>query len=383
MLSWMSSSARFLSSKVLPEPARCDLVPFFVLIAHPSLIQSYTGIELLRVLIANKIGPVLLIALTNHALDHLLSAVVDKGITSKIVRLGSRSADEKIAKFSLDQQEMVASKTRLDRTFARDYRKMKTLEEDLKNLMKDFLKRDVHSSQIISYLELQYPEEHELLMHDAPAWVTAMHTVVVREEEGWEVAGRKARDDTDNSLYTFWRKGQDLSYLASAARGALRAADIKGKGKAPANRFELLSASNEELPEEGGPDDTAPVEPTPNGTLDQDVAEQPAEEDEDEDEDSPAELRLADLADSESFLRRFDVFEMPPVPISDRPLDVLLADPSPWACSEIERKRLHEYWLGQVRAKLERQEVDQFKKLREDHAQALADYNEGKVEVRF
>jgi hypothetical protein len=82
-------------------------------------------------------------------------------------------------------------------------------------------------------------------------------------------------------------------------------------------------------------------------------------------------------------LRRFDVFEMPPVPISDRPLDVLLADPSPWACSDIERKRLHEYWLGQVRAKLERQEVDQFKKLREDHAQALADYNEGKVEVRF
>jgi hypothetical protein len=333
--------------------------------------QSYTGIELLRVLIANKIGPVLLIALTNHALDHLLSAVVDKGITSKIVRLGTRSADEKIAKFSLDQQEMVASKTRLDKTFARDYRKMKTLEEDLKNLMRDFLKRDIHSTHIISHLEVQYPEEYELLMHDAPPWVTAMHSVMAREDEGWQTAGRKGQqEDNDNSLYTFWRKGQDIGYLNSAARGELRASDLKGKQKMHANKFEYLAADEEN--------------PAPDEALDENTQAAPEgdeEAPEDEIEDDPAELKMSDLQDSDSFLRRFDVFEVPPIPATDRSLDFLLANPSPWSCSRSERNRLNELWVGEVRMKLERQEIDMFKKLREEHAQALTDYNEGKVEV--
>jgi hypothetical protein len=325
------------------------------------------------VLLANKIGPVLLIALTNHALDHLLSAVVDKGITSKIVRLGTRSADEKIAKFSLDQQEMVASKTRLDKTFARDYRKMKTLEEDLKNLMRDFLKRDIHSSHIIAHLEVQYPEEHELLMYDAPPWVVAMHTIIAREDEGWETSGRKGRDDSDNSLYTFWRKGQDLAYLDSAAHGDLRGNDAKGKKKMPANKFEYLAEPDENSPSDEEVDESTPAVPKDN----EDVNPIPP----DEVEEDPGELTLAALQDSDSFLRRFDVFEIPPIPITDRPLDILLAEPSPWTCSGAERQRLNEYWVGQVRAKLERQEVDMFKKLREEHAQALADFNEGKVEV--
>ena len=39
--------------------------------------QSYTGVELLRVLVKNKPGPILMIAFTNHALDHLLQAKFD------------------------------------------------------------------------------------------------------------------------------------------------------------------------------------------------------------------------------------------------------------------------------------------------------------------
>lgn len=61
--------------------------------------------ELIRVLLANQRGPILLMAYTNHALDHLLHAVVDSGITKKVVRLGSRSDDEIIKGFSLEELE--------------------------------------------------------------------------------------------------------------------------------------------------------------------------------------------------------------------------------------------------------------------------------------
>ena len=70
--------------------------------------QSYTGVELLHVLFVNDVGPILLIAFTNQALDHMLCSVLDAGIMTDIVRLGSRtSADEPIVQYSIETQEMV------------------------------------------------------------------------------------------------------------------------------------------------------------------------------------------------------------------------------------------------------------------------------------
>jgi hypothetical protein len=48
------------------------------------------------------VGPVLLLAFTNHALDHILHAVHDAGITENIARLGSRSKDEVVSQYTLD-----------------------------------------------------------------------------------------------------------------------------------------------------------------------------------------------------------------------------------------------------------------------------------------
>lgn len=52
--------------------------------------------------------PVLLIAYTNHALDHILRAVHDRDITRNIVRLGSHSKDEVIGDYSLDKLDQMA-----------------------------------------------------------------------------------------------------------------------------------------------------------------------------------------------------------------------------------------------------------------------------------
>ncbi|KAF9504410.1 hypothetical protein BS47DRAFT_1308218, partial [Hydnum rufescens UP504] len=58
------------------------------LIQGPGTGKSYTGDELLRVLVENQVKPILPIAFTNHALDHILRSGLDTGITKKVVRTG-------------------------------------------------------------------------------------------------------------------------------------------------------------------------------------------------------------------------------------------------------------------------------------------------------
>jgi hypothetical protein len=87
--------------------------------------QSFTGVEIIRVLKANNIGPILLIAFTNHALDHILSSILDADITKRIVRLGRRANDERVAEYSMDKLEMVQNQSRLDRTLSSQRRGLK------------------------------------------------------------------------------------------------------------------------------------------------------------------------------------------------------------------------------------------------------------------
>lgn len=76
-----------------------------ILQGPPGTGKSYTGVELIRVLLANKCGPILPMAYTNQALDHLRSAF-DGKVTTNIVRLGWRSADEVVSSLSLESLEM-------------------------------------------------------------------------------------------------------------------------------------------------------------------------------------------------------------------------------------------------------------------------------------
>ena len=69
----------------------------FVSLAHCGRFQSYAATRLLQVLIKNKTSCTIMIASTNHALDHLLGNVLDAGITKKVTRSGSPSADERTA----------------------------------------------------------------------------------------------------------------------------------------------------------------------------------------------------------------------------------------------------------------------------------------------
>lgn len=71
---------------------------------------------------------VLLLAFTNHALDHILRAIHDSGMTRRLARLGSRSKDEVIAGYSLDRLERNRSKMDYDYDISRAYREVKIAE---------------------------------------------------------------------------------------------------------------------------------------------------------------------------------------------------------------------------------------------------------------
>ena len=64
---------------------------------------------LLQVLINNKINRIIIIEITNHALVHCLAM---SSTPNKVARLGSRSADERMAAYSLEAMECTSGMPR-------------------------------------------------------------------------------------------------------------------------------------------------------------------------------------------------------------------------------------------------------------------------------
>jgi hypothetical protein len=53
------------------------------------------------------LSPIVLLAFTNHALDHILRAIHDNNVTHDMIRLGSRSKDEVVSQYSMESLENV------------------------------------------------------------------------------------------------------------------------------------------------------------------------------------------------------------------------------------------------------------------------------------
>ena len=83
----------------------------------PGTGKSYTGISLLKVLLDNKskskLGPILCVCYTNHALDQLLEHLLDEGI-EQIVRMGSSSKSVRLAPLNLRALSEEAGKTKME-----------------------------------------------------------------------------------------------------------------------------------------------------------------------------------------------------------------------------------------------------------------------------
>ncbi|KAF8629392.1 hypothetical protein AX15_003447 [Amanita polypyramis BW_CC] len=385
----------------------------------PGTGKSYTGVELLRVLVGHA-RPVLMIAFTNHALDHLLSSVLDAGITKRIVRLGSRSADERISEYSIENLEFAADKSRLSRTFGACYRELKSIQEEVNSLMKRFSQKNILSSDITAFIETQYPEHYEHIVNP-PSWINTLMSFWGNSEDrnGWNIAGKHGkRTHPDFSTYSRWLRGEDLEFLGNRPDlAAVQPSPEEDSNTATelSNKFATLTIDTVEDdssdPESDADDEESqtnsedqadwqrlefiqteglPVRPpsqkshssieyvtpegtgTPNEARSTNSSPEPGAE----------ELNLSDLRDPLAFFVAHSLQSIPEIPVTDRSLDVLLALGEMWTLSLRERRNLDQFWRDRTREDLYQGQLADFQNLRKTLEQRLELFNQEKNEMR-
>ncbi|KAJ1300335.1 hypothetical protein OPQ81_005156 [Rhizoctonia solani] len=309
----------------------------------PGTGKSYTGLEIIRVLIKNKVSPILLVAFTNHALDQMLKGVLDAKITNNIIRLGSKhAADERIMEFSLENAEKMQSQAEVkDRMIGAVYREMKTTQNDMKELMKKLAVRDVSQDHFEKYLLADYPLHYEELFTSLPDWVYSLALQVAEDEAGWTTVGS---NNQDFSMLRFWLTGRDLEFLRSPQPS-------KGKGK---NKKEAKATSHNFY----------------DALSDQAVAIGQNGDSEEED------IIVKHREFVSQFLYQHGIEETPTIPKTNRPIEELIDNPRVWEMSLSEREALYNTWYMVASDSIRESQVEDFERLQRNHASALKKYQE-------
>lgn len=133
----------------------------------PGTGKSYTGVSLLEVLLANKkaakLGPIVVVTFSNHALDAVLERAVDAGV-KQVIRIGSRSKSERLANVNL---RLVAQKEELTKLEKRE--RWETRQEIanhgalIKECLND-LKDAASEASVLKMLKEEYPKWHAQLI---------------------------------------------------------------------------------------------------------------------------------------------------------------------------------------------------------------------------
>jgi hypothetical protein len=145
----------------------------------PGTGKSFTGEKIIKVLLKSKrtakLGPILCVCYTNHALDQLLEHLLDDG-TKRIIRIGSRSKSERLQNLNLRAiaKEMTLTKSEKSSLWEAE-RDIRDHVEDGKNLLKELA--DCRSWKAIKLLlASDYPRQHaELFGEDQDGWQTVIH----------------------------------------------------------------------------------------------------------------------------------------------------------------------------------------------------------------
>ena len=368
---------------------------------HLNYYQSYTGAEILRVLIANKIGPILMIAFTNHALDHMLSSVLDAAITKKIVRLGRRVKDERVAEYNLETLEKLRRDNRLDHSARMTRRDLKGIQERIKKLMQEVKKTDADSEDILAYLDAIYPEHRAFLDNPLPG---VLSVKALSDAEGrWQTVGERQPENPDLSLYAFWRDGQDLHYIekvleeGSAPRPPSPLpvpGDETPIRKPGANQFQGLDVEVGEESEESEDeteDPEGPVEELWKAKLkhrkstsaDDQMPIHSSASVPDNQQSSDTGLEYVDAPvfggpiGAETFFQSLGFDTIPTIPSSDRPLEELLEiGDMVWSMSYTERRTLHAYWATETQSRKTDMFEEEFDRLCDEHQRKLKECDE-------
>jgi hypothetical protein len=250
----------------------------------------------------------------------MLTSVLDAKITTNVVRLGSRTADERIAQYSLHSLEQASGRDAFDRPRKREYAVLKQAEGDMIRMLNKIQLPQLTWKQAEEYLDLTYPQ-HADSLRSPPSWVAELFRRATEDEtehgEWIEVrAGRSKKTNQDleiSGIYGFWKSGRDLQFIRPPPR---------------------------------------PISPSAT---------------------DPRQALFEELGLSEP---------IPPVPSGMRPLNILIECVSNvWSMSLSERLCLAESWEQDMRTKAYDSNVDEFRLLKERYTNACKHYGDAQDDV--
>ncbi|KAK0440271.1 hypothetical protein EV421DRAFT_1712588 [Armillaria borealis] len=331
-----------LKASSLLDPSQCDamvdaLTQEIALIqGPPGTGKSFIGKELLRVLFANKVKPIVMIAFTNHALDHMLLSLLDAKITTNLVRLGSRSSDERINQYALDKLERMNNLefSPLDQIVFNERCAMDDLEDEMRTILQRIQTPSDTWETVTNYLLASFPD-HLVSFTDPPFWIDRLAEEFcqdIKTKGEWTTVGKKNRRNVDipNTIYSFWKSGQDISFIQ-------------------------------------------PPQP-PNCT-----AETSKEEIQ-----KWVELQRAYLTRTNNLFVPLGFPEgiVPPIPTTSRPIDELLVTDAIWHMSFKERQTLSTFWENEMKTFAYDKHRQDYELRREEYEAACKRFNDAKDESR-
>ncbi|EPQ31850.1 uncharacterized protein PFL1_00049 [Pseudozyma flocculosa PF-1] len=184
----------------------------------PGTGKSYTGVALVDVLLKSKVRPILIVCVTNHALDHFLRSILDKGITESLVRFGSASKDPKVASFSWNSIKHAAHDDPSSRALNAAFKQYKVAEEKLNQCLRALQQTRLPLESITNVNGFAYGAHFEQLSDKSGK---ALPAAVSAFEQRWQVVGPNTK--SHETLFDFWLEGGDLIFRVQPATAAVSA----------------------------------------------------------------------------------------------------------------------------------------------------------------
>ncbi|KPM46450.1 hypothetical protein AK830_g203 [Neonectria ditissima] len=145
----------------------------------PGTGKSYTGEKIVKVLLASKqeakLGPILCVCYTNHALDQLLEHLLNDA-TKSIIRIGSRSKSERLQNLNLRAVVKSFNRTKAEKSGLYNAELgIRDLVQEVNNLLQELSACDSWST-VKAFLTSEYPRQHtELFSDNQDGWTTVIH----------------------------------------------------------------------------------------------------------------------------------------------------------------------------------------------------------------
>ena len=204
----------------------------------PGTGKSYTGVAIIKVLLDNrqraKLGPIICVCYTNHALDQLLEQLIQSEVTN-VVRIGSRSKSTMLDRLNLRVLADTVSQTKTEGK--RRFETMNAVTADIAELNQclDALGQIAHWTTIKDFLDNRYPGHHDELFGG--------------NEEGWQIVHNHPEQIISN-----WVNGEvhgDSNVIVAAEPRALEdLRSVRLHQMSRAERYMLVDAWISEIRED-------------------------------------------------------------------------------------------------------------------------------------